>query len=143
MSCALAGADARGRHHHGNHFDMHLQALPGADTPSTQRQSTRRGGRERSAVVAPTDHLPAERSIDTAQIVPRAWKLESPTQTATGNVLYRRMGWLGSSGTTPSFHEPPFYAGFLPCLYPGGPVFVSNLFRFVLTLRSAPSASSG
>ena len=97
MSCALVGADARGRHHHGHHFDMYLE--PGADTPSTQRQSPRRSGRERLAVVASTDHLLAERSIDTAQIVPRDWHLESPTQTATGNVLYRRMGRRGSSGT--------------------------------------------
>ena len=84
MSCALAGADARGRHHHRHHFDMYLQALPGADTPSTQRQSTRRSGRERLAVAAPTDHLPAERSIDTAQIVPRDWNLESPDPNRNG-----------------------------------------------------------
>src|SRR5215831_8009170 len=44
-------------------YNMYLQALPGADTPSTQRQSMRRSGRERLAVVAPTDHMPAERSI--------------------------------------------------------------------------------
>src|SRR6516162_8648838 len=30
MSCALASADARGRHHHGGHFDMYLQAPPSA-----------------------------------------------------------------------------------------------------------------
>src|SRR5215471_6912631 len=82
MSCALTGADARGRHHHGHHFDMYLHAPPGADTPSTQRQSTRRSGRERLAVVAPTDHLPAEKSIDTAQIVPRV--LESPDPNRNG-----------------------------------------------------------
>jgi len=82
MSCALASADARGRHHHGHHFDMYLQALPGAD--STQRQSTRRSGRERLAVVAPTDQMPAERSIDTAQIVPRDWNLESPDPNRNG-----------------------------------------------------------
>jgi hypothetical protein len=82
MSCAFTGADARGRHHHGHHFDMYLQALPGADTPSGQRQSTRRSGRERLAVVAPTD--PAERSIDTAQIVPRDWNLESPGPNRNG-----------------------------------------------------------
>ena len=84
VSCALTGADARGRHHHGHHFDMYLQAMPGAETPSTQRQSRRRSGRERLAVVAPTDHLPAERSIDTAQIVPRDWNLESPDPNRNG-----------------------------------------------------------
>ena len=84
MSCALVSADARGRHHHGHHFDMYLQAMPGADTPSTQRQSSRRSGRERVAGVAPTDHLLAERSIDTAQIVPRDWKLESPDSNRNG-----------------------------------------------------------
>jgi hypothetical protein len=36
------------------------------------------------AVVATTDHLPAEKSIDTAQIVPRDWKLESPDQRRNG-----------------------------------------------------------
>ena len=82
VSCALTGADARGRHHHGHHFDMYLQALPGAD--STHRQSTRRSGRERLAVVAPTDQMPAERSIDTAQIVPRDWNLESPDPNRNG-----------------------------------------------------------
>ena len=84
MSCAITGADARGRHHHGHDFDMYLQAMPGADTPSGQRQSTRRSGRERLVVVAPTDHLPAERSIDTAQIVPRDWNLESPDPNRNG-----------------------------------------------------------
>ena len=59
-------------------IDMYLQALPGADTPSTQRPSTRRSGRERVAAVAPTEHVPAETSIATAQIVPRDWNLEAP-----------------------------------------------------------------
>jgi hypothetical protein len=63
---------------------MYLEAVPGADTPATQRQSTRRSGREPLAVAAPTNHLLAERSIDTAQIVPRGWNLESPDPNRNG-----------------------------------------------------------
>jgi hypothetical protein len=63
---------------------MYLQALPSDETPSTQKRSTLRSGRDRLAVVAPPAHLPAERSIDTAQIVPRDWNLESPDPNRNG-----------------------------------------------------------
>src|SRR5215467_13057938 len=99
MSCALTGADARGRHHHGRHFDMYLQArlvltrpLPkgsqrGAvdvsDWPwSLQRTTCRRKG-----------PLTQHKSFLGTGI----WS--PPTQTATGNVLYRRMARVGSNGT--------------------------------------------
>ena len=47
-------------------------------------------------MVAPTDHLPAERSIDTAQIVPRGWNLESPDPNRNGQrfVSPDGMGWF-------------------------------------------------
>jgi hypothetical protein len=76
ISCGLNCADARSRHHHRYHPYLSRQTLPGEDTPMTGRQSTPRGGRDRLTVVAPPDHLPSEKPIDTAQIVPADWKLE-------------------------------------------------------------------
>ena len=53
------------------------------------------------AVVAPPEHLPAEKSIDRAQIVPRDWKLEPPDETGTGNDLRH----LGSGPNAPALRN--------------------------------------
>jgi hypothetical protein len=74
ISCSLNCADARGWRHHRHHAYLSRQVLPSDDTPITGKQSTPHSGRDRLAVVAPPDRLPAEKSIDTAQIVPAGWK---------------------------------------------------------------------
>jgi serine/threonine-protein kinase len=84
VGCGITAADARGGHHHGRHAYRYWQALPDDETPRAEKPSTRRTGRDRLAVVAPPDHLSAQKSIDASQIVPRDWKLEPPDPSRNG-----------------------------------------------------------
>ena len=100
---------------------MYLQAMPGADTPSTQRQSSRRSGRERVAGVAPTDHLLAERSIDTAQIVPRDWNLQSPDPNRNGQRFVSPDGMAWFEWNQAVISETSILRGFLALFETRGP----------------------